>query len=193
MQPKNSFILPSIGLLLPFALYMFLASKIAPVLTSINFSNDSLLLVLGIAYLLVVLWSNVEAKSQTKFFIKYYPDQVTSQDSKNKKNAKTSRLRRGSSFFIHIIGNITAIFLWLFFFPDEALRAAGVSNVWYQLASLLIIMFFASNIVKVFVTSKFAQVDIKTSLNSLKFVILSDVFWYGIVCAYFLLLGGFFV
>jgi len=194
MQPRNSLILPFIALLLPLALYFIVASYVAPVLTSLGISNDILLGVLGFAYLFVVVYSNAEAKSQNKFFKKYQPEMTSVGEEENVDQTDSPEsFRRGSAFFLNVVGNLIAITMWIFFFPDQFSESLGVSNIWYQVVVLLALMFLASNCFKIIATSMLAKVNYSTSLNSMKFVIASDIFWYGIVVAYFLLLGGFFV
>ena len=191
MQPKSSIILPVTALLLPAALYLVVASFVAPVLSSLQISNDLLLGVLGFAYLLVILYSNTEAKSQSKFFKKHFPE-IENVDVGETKEYHLP-LRRGTSFFINVVGNLIAISLWIFFSPDKLSDSIGISNIWYQVVVLLLIMFLASNLFRVIATSMFASINYKKSLNSAKFIIASDVFWYGLIGAYFLFLGGFFV
>jgi len=191
MQPKNSILLPVAALLMPVALYLVVASFVAPVLSSLQISSDILLGVLGFAYLLVILYSNTEAKSQSKFFKKHFPE--TENVDGGESEGYHLPLRRGTLFFINVVGNVIAIALWIFFFPDDFSESIGVSNIWYQVVVLLLIMFLASNIFRIIATSMFASVDYKTSINSAKFIIASDVFWYGLIGAYFLFLGGFFV
>lgn len=188
MEPRNSYLLPFSGLLLPVALYLVVASFIAPILSSLQISNDLLLGVLMFCYLLVISYSYSEAKSQHKFFKKHFTetssmDEVTDDSSSDTKIT----FRRGTAFFINVVGNLIAISLWIFS------NGVGFSNIYYQVAALILIMFLASNIFKIFATSLYANINYATAINSLKFAIASDVFWYGLIGAFFLFLGGFFV
>ena len=194
MQPKNTFILPFLGLILPIGFYFIVASFIAPIFSALQISNDILLAALGFCYLLVVSYSNIEAKSQSKFFNKYF----TIEKNEDSAGIDTQpyvapQLRRGTAFFINVVGNLIAITLWIFFSPTQFSESIGVSNIWYQIVVLLIIMFFLSNTFKIIATTTFSKSRNMTSLNSMKFNIASDLFFYGIIALYFLFMGGFFV
>jgi hypothetical protein len=192
MQIKNSIILPIAGLVLPLGFYLIIASFIAPVFTALQISNDILLATLAFAYLIVVLHANLDAKSQNKFFKKYLIK--LEKNDLHSENSGTLSLdfKRGTFFFLNILGDLIAIALWVFFFPDEFSESIGISNIWHQLVVLIIIMFLVSNAFKVISTSLMYKVTIMTSLNSMKFIIVSDIFWYGLIVAYFLFISGFF-
>ena len=147
MQPRNPLILPFIALVLPLALYFIVASYVAPLLTSLGISNDILLGVLGFAYLLVVGYSNADAKSQNKFFKKHQPEMTSVGEEENvDQTDPPESFRRGSAFFLNMVGNLIAITMWIFFFPDQFSESLGVSNIWYQGVVLLVLMFLREQI-----------------------------------------------
>ena len=193
MQMRNSIILPILGLVLPVGFYLIIASFIAPVFTALQISNDILLTTLGIAYLIVISHGNLEAKSQSKYFEKYLIKLENDNRNSEDNGSLSLNFKRGTFFFINIIGNLIAIALWVFFMPDEFSESIGISNIWHQIVVLITIMFLVSNVFKIICTSSMYAVNTSTSLNSMKFNIASDVFWYGLIIAYFLFLSGFFI
>ncbi len=196
MEPRNKYILPFIGLILPLIFYFFVGSLIAPILTSLQISNDILLALIGFVYLIVISYSNQEAKSQSKYFKKALEglNSTKSQPEENREISDSSKVtkRRGTCFFIHVAGNLVAIAMWIFFFPEKFSESIGVFNIWYQIVVLIVMMFIFSNIFKLVATNLLFTVSFTKALNSIKFVLLSDLFWYGLIIAYYLYLGGFF-
>ena len=196
MEPRNKYILPFIGLILPLIFYFFVGSLIAPILTSLQISNDILLALIGFVYLIVISYSNQEAKSQSKYFKKALEglNSTESQPEENREISDSSKVtkRRGTCFFIHVAGNLVAIAMWIFFFPEKFSESIGVFNIWYQIVVLIVMMFIFSNIFKLVATNLLFKVSFTKALNSIKFVLLSDLFWYGLIIAYYLYLGGFF-
>ena len=196
MEPRNKYILPFIGLILPLIFYFFVGSLIAPILTSLQISNDILLAVIGFVYLIVISYSNQEAKSQSKYFKKALErsNSTESEPEENHEISDSSKVtkRRGTCFFIHVAGNLVAIVMWIFLFPEEFSESIGVFNIWYQIVVLILMMFIFSNIFKLVATNLLFKVSFTKALNSIKFVLLSDLFWYGLIIAYYLYLGGFF-
>jgi|ETNmetMinimDraft_13_1059891.scaffolds.fasta_scaffold97355_1 hypothetical protein len=196
MEPRNKYILPFIGLILPLIFYFFVGSFIAPILTSLQISNDILLAVIGFVYLIVISYSSQEASSQSKYFKKALErsNSTESEPEENREISDSSKVtkRRGTCFFIHVAGNLVAIAMWIFLFPEEFSESIGVFNVWYQIVVLIVLMFICSNIFKLVATNLLFKVSFPKALNSIKFVLFSDLFWYGLISAYYLYLGGFF-
>jgi hypothetical protein len=196
MEPRNKYILPFIGLILPLIFYFFVGSLIAPILTSLQISNDILLALIGFVYLIVISYSNQEAKSQSKYFKKALEglNSKESQPEENPEISDSSKVtkRRGTCFFIHVAGNLVAIAMWIFFFPEKFSESIAVFNIWYQIVVLIVMMFIFSNIFKLVATNLLFKVSFAKALNSIKFILLSDLFWYGLISAYYLYLGGFF-
>lgn len=196
MEPRNKYILPFIGLILPLIFYFFVGSFIAPILTSLQISNDILLVVIGFVYLFVISYSSQEASSQSKYFKKVLKrsNSTESEPGENQEISDSSKVtkRRGTCFFIHVAGNLVAIVMWIFLFPEEFSESIGVFNVWYQIVVLIVLMFICSNIFKLVATNLLFKVSFLKALSSIKFVLFEDLFGYGLASAYFLYLGGFF-
>ena len=114
---------------LPLIFYFFVGSFIAPILTSLQISNDILLAVIGFVYLIVISYSSQEASSQSKYFKKALErsNSTESEPEENREISDSSKVtkRRGTCFFIHVAGNLVAIAMWIFLFPEEFSESIG--------------------------------------------------------------------
>ena len=52
--------------------------------------------------------------------------------------------------------------------------------MWYQAILLLSLMFISSNLFRITASSMFFSVGVSTSLKSIKFILLGDIFSYGV-------------
>jgi hypothetical protein len=197
MEPKNKYILPLLGLFTPLVFYFIVGSIIAPYVTAFNVSNDILLIILGLCYLILISYSHHEGKSQNKFFKRSQKryQESDSNDGERDKLLEVSSKRYGTSFFINVYANLIAIYIW-FFSSDGMIfglsSAVGVENVWYSLVVLLILMFVCSTIFRVIASIILFRIKIGTTLNSIKFILLEEVIVYGIWSSIPLFYGGFF-
>ncbi len=198
MEPSNKLFLPLIALLLPLTFYFFLGSVIAPYLTTFGISNDILLAVLGFAYLCVIFGSHHEGRSQSKYFKKYQKNLELPNPNDTTKNdvTKSSQKRYGTCFFINVIAILIALGIWIFSSEnmiDKTSTVVGVENIWYQIVFLIVIMFICSNIFRITASIILFKIKFDTAIYSLKFVMLEEIFLYGLVISYILFIGGFFV
>ncbi len=206
MEPKNRFILPLIGLFTPLIFYFILGSFIAPFFTTLGISNDILLAVLGFVFLCVISWGHHEGRSQSKFFKKYTEKMemidenkvradVDNNDVETENISKIPQKRYGTCFFINVYAILIAVGIWVYSsdnFMFGVSSTVGVENVWYSVVVLIVLMFMCSNIFRVIASIMLFRITIGTTLNSIKFILLEEVILYGLIIAYFLLLGGFF-
>ena len=121
----------------------------------------------AIITLLIWSWSANYARSQNKFL-------------KKRDNGDFKIL-----FGINSIATTVALTLWLF-----VNSTMGVANVFVSLAILLIVMFILSNAMRIWLTSTTFSVNGKTSINSLKFVLIEEIVIYSLIIFISLKMGG---
>jgi hypothetical protein len=155
------------GLVAPPIIYFLFFGINSTAFSVIGFSGSGVLGGVAIISLLIWAWSANYAKSQNKFF-------------KKRENGDFKTL-----FGVNSIAMSVQIALWLFVNPSM-----GVTNVWGSLALLIIAMFISGNVIRIWLTSIIFTVEIKTSINSLKIVLIEEIVIYGLVVLLTLQMSG---
>ena len=199
MEPNNRLLLPVLGLICPF-FFLALLFEVELTLSSMRLSYGILIedinqlifhkeiklkdfvtshliaIVIAVVYLIIIGASSGDARSQRKYFRKV---QESSQDAKTEINKKSY----GTCFFINTISLLIALGLLFFSIGSFIIgysEKIGVSDVWYQAILLLSLMFISSNLFRITASSMFFSVGVSTSLKSIKFILLWDIFSYGV-------------
>lgn len=169
MHPLKK-IFPVIGLLSIPTIYLVYFATSASVFATLGLSQDNLLMMLGGLSLIVWIWSAQYARSQNKFM------------------KKREQGNFPLAFGINSASEAVALLIWFGMDvvipdnPDLSNPVAYVSGLTvFVLASTLLL----SNFLRIFLSKIFFESDFKTTLNSLKFVLFTEVLLYGLASAYY--------
>jgi hypothetical protein len=170
MHPLKK-ILPVIGLLSIPAIYLVFFATNTSVFATLGLSQDNLLVMLGVLSLIVWIWSAINARSQNKFM------------------KKREQGNFPLAFGINSASEAVALLIWFGMDvaipdnPDLSNPVAYMSGIMvFVLASMLLL----GNFLRIFLSKIFFESDFKTTLNSLKFVLFTQVLLYGLASASFI-------
>jgi|TARA_B110000902_G_scaffold214364_1_gene246304 hypothetical protein len=167
MIEKKFKIIGLVGLVTPPILYFLFLGINSTALSTMGLSANGGLVGVSIISLLIWVWSSNYARSQNKFF-------------KKREEGDFKVL-----FGINSVGMSVQVVLWLF-----VNSSMGSSNVWGGLALLIVTMFILGNVVRIWLTSKIFSIEIKTSINSLKIVLIEEIVLHGLVVFLLLKMSG---
>ncbi|MDG2176634.1 MAG: hypothetical protein P8M72_10970 [Gammaproteobacteria bacterium] len=161
--------LPIVGLIAPPLIYLFFFGINSSAFSALGMSGDNMLLSVLIISLLIWGWSALYARSVNKFLKKQEKDNF--------------KLVFGINSFAWFPGLI-------FWFSFDSL---GMSNIFLAIGFLLIFIFILDNFVRVWLTSIAFDLEIKTSLNANKFVLIIETIAYLPYALFSMTLGGAFI
>lgn len=161
--------LPTAGLIAPPLIYLLFFGINSSIFSAFGMSGDNMLLTVLIFSLLIWLWSASYARSVNKFL--------------KKKEKDNFKLVFGINSFAWSIGLI----IW---FSSSSL---GISNIYLALGFLLIFIFIVDNFLRVWLTSIAFDLEIKTSLNANKFVLIFESIIYLPIVLFSMTMGGAFI
>lgn len=161
--------LPTAGLIAPPLIYLLFFGINSSIFSAFGMSGDNMLLTVLIFSLLIWLWSAFYARSVNKFL--------------KKKEKDNFKLVFGINSFAWSIGLI----IW---FSSSSL---GISNIFLALGFLVIFIFIVDNFLRVWLTSIAFDLEIKTSLNANKFVLIIESILYLPYALFSMTMGGAFI
>jgi len=163
--------LPIVGLIAPPLIYLFFFGINSSAFSALGMSGDNMLLSVLIISLFIWVWSATYARSVNKFLKKQEKDNF--------------KLVFGINSFAWSLGLI-------FWFIFDSLGMV-MSNIFLAIGFLLIFIFILDNFVRVWLTSIAFDLEIKTSLNANKFVLIIETILYLPYALFSMSLGSAFI
>ena len=156
MIEKKFQMIGMVGLVAPPIIYFLFFGLYSTAFSVIGLSGSGMLASVAIISILIWCYSAGFARSANKFF-------------KKRENGDFKTL-----FGINSIAAITPLMIYLF-----GNSTMGIANVFLLVALVYIAMFIVGNAIRIWLTSIIFSVDIKTSMNAHKFVLIFEIVCYS--------------
>jgi len=157
----------TIGLVAPPIIYLIFFGLNSTAFSIAGLSGSGVLTYVVIISLFVWSWSAGFARSSNKFF-------------KKRENGDFKTL-----FGINCISMMAPSLIYLF-----GNSTMGVANVFLLVALLYFVMFILGNAIRIWLTSRIFSVDIKTSMNAHKVVLIFEILGYSLAIYMALIMAG---